>query len=592
MTLNQGLAFGILGAALVLFAWGRLRYDLVALMALLAGIAAGIVPYDQAFTGFADDIVIIVGSALIVSAAIARSGAVEAMMQPVLPWLRSPSVQVPALAGAVMLASMLSKNIGALAIFVPVALQLARRTGTPVSAMLMPMSFAALLGGLVTLVGTSPNIIVSRVREEVTGQPFGMFDYTPVGLGVALAGLAFLAIGWRLLPRNRRAGASMADAFRLADYTTEAVVPAASDAVGKTVAAIEALAEDRFRVATLMRGDRRRDPPPPATVLQAGDILLLEGEPEGIERVLARAGLALDAEKHSTSEPEEQVAVLEGVVTGDSPLIGRSPAEMRLGERAGIGLLAVSRRGQRMRDRLSAIRLRAGDVLILKGDAERVPEALAGLGILPLSQRDMALGRRRRSWWPAVILGATILALGFRLVPVQIAFFAAAVGVLLTRSMTMREAYETMEWPLLILLGALIPLSEAVRSTGGTELLAGWISPLLHGLPGIAAIALIMAIAMAVTPFLNNAATVLVMGPIAAGLAERLGVGPDAFLMAVAIGAACDFLTPIGHQCNTLVMGPGGYRFSDYPRLGAPLSLIVLAVGAPLIALVWPLMPR
>ena len=593
MTTEQAIAFGILGAALVMFAWGRLRYDLVALLALLAGIASGIVPADRAFTGFGDDIVIIVGAALVVSFAVARSGAVEAAMRPLLPVLTTPQRQVAALAAAVLVASMLSKNIGALAIFIPVALSLARRTGTPASAMLMPMSFASLLGGLVTMVGTSPNIIVSRVREEATGAPFGMFDYAPVGLGVALAGLLFLAFGWRLLPSDRRAGASMADAFRLEDYTTEAIVPEGSAAIGRTVAEVEAMAESHLRIATLLRGARlRRDPPAPAMALQAGDILILEAEPEELERVLARAGLTLDAEKHSPEAPPDDLQVVEGAITADSPLVGRSPAEARLRERFGIGLLAVSRRGRALRQRLSELRLARGDVVILKGGTEALPEALGELRILPLSERGVPLGRSRRGLVPVLILGATILALAFRLVPVPVAFFAAAVAVLAARSLTMREAYEQMEWPVLVLLGALIPLSEAVRATGGTELLAGLISPWLDGLPAVATLALIMALAMAVTPFLNNAATVLVMGPIAAGLAERMGVGPDAFLMAVAIGAACDFLTPIGHQCNTLVMGPGGYRFGDYPRLGLPLSLIVLAVGSPLLAWVWPLVPR
>ena len=592
MTLDQGLAFGILGAALALFAWGRLRYDLVALLALLAGILTGVVPADRAFRGFGDEIVVIVASALIVSAAVARSGVVEAAMRPLLPRLTTPQAQVPVLAGAVMLASMVTKNIGALALFMPVALQLARRTDTPASSLLMPMSFASLLGGLVTMVGTSPNIIVSRVREEVTGQPFAMFDYAPVGLAVALAGLAFLAFGWRLLPRKRRGAASLADAFRLEDYTTEAIVPPGSPAVGRSIAEMEAMADVQLRVVALLRGRSRRDPPPPGWVLREGDILLLEAEPEELESVVARAGLTLDAEKHSPDPPAEDLAVVEGVVTGDSPLIGVSPAEARLRERFGIGLLAVSRRGRRLRRRLSDIRLSAGDVVILKGSAEVLPEAMGDLRLLPLSQRDLPLGRSRRSLVPVLILGATVLALGLRLAPVSVAFFAAAVAVLLACSLTMREAYQALDWPVLVLLGALIPLSEAVRETGGTELLAAAISPLLEGLPGIVTIALIMALAMAVTPFLNNAATVLVMDPIAAGLAARMGIAPDAFLMAVAIGAACDFLTPIGHQCNTLVMGPGGYRFGDYPRLGLPLSLLVLAVGAPLLVLVWPLTPR
>ena len=590
MTLDQALAFTILGGALLLFVWGRLRYDLVALLALLAGILAGIIPPDQAFTGFGADIVIIVASALLVSNAVARSGAVEAAMRPVLPRLATLRSQVPVLAAAVMAASAVTKNIGALAIFMPVALQLARRTGTPLSRLLMPMSFASLLGGLATLIGTSPNIIVSHVREEVVGRPFGMFDYTPVGLGVALAGLVFLAFGWRLLPEGRRSGTSMADAFRLEDYITEARVTPDSACAGGTIGELEALADVQLRVATLIRTGLRRNAPPRDWKIQAGDTLLLEAEPEDLERVVARAGLELAGEgKAETQLPPEEVGVVEGVVTGDSPLIGQAVADARLRERFGLSLLAISRRGLRVRQRMAALRVQPGDVVILKGANDIIPEALSELRILPLSERGVPLGRSRRSLLPILVLGIAMLLVGLHMVPVAIAFFGAAVVLLLIRSMTMREAYEAMDWPVLVLLAALIPVSEAIRTTGGAELIAGWLSGAMQAMPPVAALAVVMVLAMAVTPFLNNAATVLMLGPIAAGLATRLELNPDTFLMAVAIGAACDFLTPIGHQCNTLVMGPGGYRFGDYWRLGLPLSCIVVLVGVPLLVLVWPL---
>jgi len=590
LTLDQALAFTILGGALLLFVWGRLRYDLVALLALLAGILAGIIPPDQAFTGFGADIVIIVASALLVSNAVARSGAVEAAMRPVLPRLATLRSQVPVLAAAVMAASAVTKNIGALAIFMPVALQLARRTGTPLSRLLMPMSFASLLGGLATLIGTSPNIIVSHVREEVVGRPFGMFDYTPVGLGVALAGLVFLAFGWRLLPEGRRSGTSMADAFRLEDYITEARVTPDSACAGGTIGELEALADVQLRVATLIRTGLRRNAPPRDWKIQAGDTLLLEAEPEDLERVVARAGLELAGEgKAETQLPPEEVGVVEGVVTGDSPLIGQAVADARLRERFGLSLLAISRRGLRVRQRMAALRVQPGDVVILKGANDIIPEALSELRILPLSERGVPLGRSRRSLLPILVLGIAMLLVGLHMVPVAIAFFGAAVVLLLIRSMTMREAYEAMDWPVLVLLAALIPVSEAIRTTGGAELIAGWLSGAMQAMPPVAALAVVMVLAMAVTPFLNNAATVLMLGPIAAGLATRLELNPDTFLMAVAIGAACDFLTPIGHQCNTLVMGPGGYRFGDYWRLGLPLSCIVVLVGVPLLVLVWPL---
>jgi di/tricarboxylate transporter len=586
MTFDQALAFGIVGVTIALFVHGRLPYDLVALLALLAGVVAGLIPAKDAFKGFADDIVIIVGSALLVSAAVSRSGVVETAMRPLLPWLRGPGTQVPVLAGAVMVLSAFVKNIGALALFMPVAFQLARRSGTSPSALLMPMAFASLVGGLVTLIGTSPNIIVSRMREEILGQPFGMFDFAPVGIAIAAAGLVFLSLGWRLLPRGQRPGTGMEAAFSMEAYATEARLAPDSPALGQTVAAVEAMGGGA-RVTTVIRERFRRLPAGAELVLRPGDVLILHGDPAELERLTARAGLLLAGEAHGAATDDP--GVVEGVVTADSPLLGRTAAEIDLQRRHGVALLAVSRSGQAVTRRLAVLRFRLGDVVILKGEVEQLPAILGDLRVLPLTGRDIALGQRRRSLVPALVLAGAMGLVGLNLVPVAVAFFGAAVTLLALRALAMREAYETMEWSVLVLLGALIPVSETIRTTGGTELIAGWLSVAAGLVPPLAAVALMMVAAMAVTPFLNNAATVLMMAPIAASLAERLQLSPDAFLMAVAIGAACDFLTPIGHQCNTLVMGPGGYRFGDYWRLGLPLSVIVVAVGVPMIALVWPL---
>jgi di/tricarboxylate transporter len=585
VTLDQALAFGILGITVGLFLWGRIAYDLVAMLALLAGVLVGIIPVDRAFSGFADDVVVIVASALLVSAAVARSGAVERLMRPALPYLKTTATQVPVLAGAVLVASIFTKNIGALAIFMPVALQVTRRTGTSASALLMPMAFASLIGGLITMTGTSPNIIVARVRAEVTGQPFGMFDFTPVGLGIALAGIVFLAFGWRLLPGGRRAPSDAGPAIE--DYTIEALVPEGSPLAGGDIAALTAMGEGRVGVVTVIRERFRRFLPAPGWHIRAGDVLLLQGDPEDLERMLARAGLRLAGE-----DAAQEANVVEGVVTAESPLAGETATRARLQGRFGLGLLAVSRSGQRITQRLGTLRLRAGDVLILRGSTTAIADALGELRVLPLTERAITLGRSRRSWLPLVVLLAAMVLVALHLVPVAIAFFGAAVVMLLLRRLSKHEAYDAVEWPVLVLLGALIPVSEAVQTTGGTDLIAAGLEGLVRHLPPLGALGLMMAIAMAVTPFLNNAATVLMMGPIAASLAQRLGLSPDAFLMAVAVGAACDFLTPIGHQCNTLVMGPGGYRFGDYARLGAPLTAIVLLVGVPLIALVWPLAGR
>ncbi len=591
MTLDQAFAFAIVIVMMALFVWGRLRYDLVALLALLASVAAGIVPPDRAFAGFSDDVVIIVASALLVSAAVARSGVVDIVLRWVGPYLTSTRTQVLGLVGAVTVLSAFVKNIGALAMLIPVAFQLSRRTGTSVSSLLMPMSFGSLLGGLMTLIGTSPNIIVSQMRKEISGEPFHMFDFLPVGLGLALAGVTFLAFGYRLLPPARKGTASMDAAFNIEGYTAEASVGADSPTVGKTVAELEALGEGEVNVATIIRERFRRYTPAAHWTLNAGDVLLLEGEPTALERVIAQGKLELAADESKAAQetPSEETGVIEAVVTGDSFLVGRSTAQIRLSERYQANLLAVSRSGERITHRLRSLKFRPGDVIVLQGGLDHLPDTLGELRCLPLAGRDLRLGRGRQGLVPVVVLAAAMILVALKLVPVAIAFFGAAVLLLLFGTLSLREAYEAIEWPILILLGALIPVSEAIRTTGGTELIAGWLSVATGALPSLGALALMMVVAMAVTPFLNNAATVLVMAPIGASLATTLGLAPDPFLMAVAVGAACDFLTPIGHQCNTLVMGPGGYRFGDYWRLGLPLSVIVIVVAVPLIAWVWPL---
>ena len=594
MTWQQAAAFALIGLMMVAFVWGRFRYDLVAMVTLLVAVLIGLVPADKAFSGFSDDIIAIIASALVVSAAVARSGIVERLLKPLAPWLTKTGAQVIVLTGTVALLSGFVKNIGALAMLMPVAFQLARKNETSPSMLLMPMAFGSLLGGIVTLVGTSPNILVSRVRQEITGEPFAMFDFAPVGIVLAVAGVAFLAIGWRLLPKNRKGAPSIEAAFNLEGYTTEAVVQPKTDTVGKTVAQLEKLSGSDVEVLIVVRKGGRRFAPTDGTELRAGDTLLLEGEPDALQRVVADAKLKLAPASNRKSKkeldtPADDRGVMEAVIGEDSALLGSNAMSARLYHKHGLALLAVSRAGERVTSQLRSVRFKAGDVVVLRGNLNEMPEALGELGLLPLAARTIPLGETRRSLLPVGVLAVAMLLVALGYLPIAIAFFGTAVLLLLFRSITLKEAYAAVDWPILILIGALIPVSDTLRTTGGTEIIAALLSRAGDYLNGPAALVAIMIAAMAVTPFLNNAATVLVMGPIAAAFAQKLGYRPDPFLMAVAIGAACDFLTPIGHQSNTLVMGPGGYRFGDYWRLGLPLSLLVIAIGVPLIAFFWPL---
>ena len=588
MTLDQVFVFAILVGMIGLFIWDRIRYDLVALIALLAAVATGVVQTKNAFSGFADPVLVIIASALVMSAAIGKSGVVQAILRPISAHLGSTTMQVAVLAGTVTALSGFMKNIGAVAIFLPVALQISRRTGTAASQLLMPLSFGSLLGGLTTLIGTSPNIIASRVREEMTGEPFRMFDYFPVGACLSVIGVIFLAFGWRLLPK-RGGGRSAEELFQVAHYTSEATLPKGSGFVGKTVEALEALGEGELKITAVSREKRRRYVPEPHWTLIEGDVLVMTSDPHTLQKVVASAGLELVGSKEigANEKSAEELGAVEAVVTSNSIMVGATPAQLRLRDRFGVNLLAVG--GRRTNVRLRRVTFRVGDVVVLQGELARMPDTLEALGCLPLAERKLDLGRPRRALLPVAILAVAMGSVAAGLVPVEIAFLTAALLVALLKLLTLREVYDAVEWPILVLYGALIPVSDALRTTGGTDLIAAALFGAMQSLPALGALAVVMVGAMAVTPFLNNAATVLMLGPIAASLAQRLGLTVDPFLMAVAIGAGCDFLTPIGHQCNTLVMGPGNYRFRDYSRLGLPLSTIVVVVGVPLIAFFWPL---
>ncbi len=593
MTFQQGLALGVIGGAVALFAWGRFRYDIVALGALLVGLLTGLVPAKAAFSGFTSDVVVIIATALVVSAAIARSGVIEVALAPLLSRLKTPATQAPALAAATGLLSMPTKNVGALAILMPVALQLARRTGTSPSSLLMPMSFMSLLGGLVTLVGTSTNIIVSQVREETLGKPFEMFDFAPVGLTLAAIGFVFVAFGWRLLPRDRQGAAGMDEAVAGGAYSTEATVPQDWPESLATISDLK-LSGDSVKLTALITVRERRAKLLPDARIQPGDVLVLEGEEENLDRLFARVPLrpARQGEEVEKSEASEEMRSVETVIQTDSVLVGASAHRMRLRDEYGVSLLAVRRDGERFADRLRDITLRAGDVLVLQAGERALPGAMKTLGVLPLAERTVRLGGAKRRYSPLIILAVAMVLVAFKVTPVATAFFGAAVVIIATGGLSMREAYGSLEGQVLVLIGALTPLSEAVRHTGATDLIAGGLAQALHGAPALLSLGALMVTAMACSPFLHNAPTVLVLGPIGVALAQRLHLNADPFLMAVATGAGCDFLTPIGHQCNTLVMGPGGYRFSDYWRLGLPLSVLVIALGTPLIAMVWPLAAR
>ncbi|MBX3479072.1 MAG: SLC13 family permease [Caulobacter sp.] len=590
MTVQQGLSFGLVGLTVIAFIWGRWRYDLVALGALAIGVAIGVVPVKNAFDGFANDIVIIIGSALVLSAAVARSGLVDTLLAPLVPQLKTERSQVPVFSAVTAVLSMLSKNVGALALMMPSALQIAKRTKVPASRLLMPMSFASLVGGLAVLVGTSPNIIVSEVRASATGEAFGMFDYMPVGGLLTVIAILYVTFAYRLLPRDRKAAIDIDAALASKAYMTEVEAPEDWTFKSDRVADINNFGDGSTRVVSILRDRKRISGPHANRLIHPGDTLVLEGEEQELNELIVRAGFKLSLADRPVvlAEPTDEVRVVEAVIGPQSELIGASARSVSLNEAYGVNLLGLSRAGHRMTGPISKARLKGGDLLVLQGSEQGLPMALQALGLLPLAERAVRLGGIRHAFAPAAILLAAMVLVATGVAPVAGAFFAAAVAVVAVGALKMREAYAALDAPLLILVACLIPVSDAIQTSGGSDLIAHALSGAFHGLPPLLTLTAMMLVAMIATPFLNNAATVLIVAPIGMGLAKQLGLSADPFLMAVAVGAGCDFLTPVGHQCNTLIMGPGGYRFGDYARLGAPLSLLILLVAPLLISVFWP----
>jgi di/tricarboxylate transporter len=592
LTTEQIILFALLVVLFAMLAWGRWRYDVVAFATLLAAVLCGLVPAREAFAGFGHPATVTVALVLVISHALAGAGATDALVKLALYTADRLSLHVASLAGLGGVLSGFMNNIGTLGLMMPVALQSARKAERSPALLLMPLSFGTILGGLITLIGTPPNIIIAAYRGQVSGQPFSMFDFTPVGSVTALAGIVFLAsIGWRLVPERAIKRSVAEDIFGIEDYVTEARVKEDSKAAGLTLAEAAEETEDvDAQIVGLIRGDKDQLRLRSREMLRPGDLLLIEAGPEAIDQFVSDLGLDYSgprkARESLTQTPDAGLAEI--VVAPGSPIEGRTVSSLRLQHRFGASLLAVSRQGQPHRGRLRNFRFRVGDVLLLHGDAERLPDAAAALGCLPLAERKLSFGLRGKAPWLVGVFAAAVASAGFGLVSMPIALALAVSAIVAGGLMPLRELYTGIDWPVIVLLGALIPVGNALQTTGTTEVIASAIVGLTADFAPVVILVLLMVITMTLSDILNNAATAVVMGPIGFSIAERLGVDSDPFLMAVALGASCAFLTPIGHQNNALIMGPGGYEFGDYWRMGLPLELIVVAVATPMILLVWP----
>ncbi|MFT5470963.1 MAG: di/tricarboxylate transporter [Verrucomicrobiales bacterium] len=602
-----------------MFVWGRWRHDMVALGSLLACVLTGLLPPAEAFAGFGHPAVITVACVLILSGALQSSGAVDALAQRVLPTSAGPTLTIAALTGLGAILSAFMNNVGAMALLMPVATRVAAKQNLPPGKVLMPLAFGTILGGMTTLIGTPPNLIVSGFRAETGTGGFGMFDFTPVGLAVAAGGVLFVAlIGWRLVPAREQAGA---EGFDIGAYLTEARVTEGSKALGKTVREIEQMLDETdAQVVGVIHNEIRVARPDPGQVLQAGDVLVIEAEPESLASVLSSLGLNLEEDSHkqpespdvAESQPDkggtndenektenaageeiqaaaDEIALIELVVRPDAALISRSATDIHLRNRYGINFLAFSRHGRRSVRRLRSELFRAGDVLLMQGAPEAVLGFASEFGCVPLEQRSIRIPDKRRAIAATAIMAAAIAGAAFGLLPAAISFAAGVLAATAFRVIPLRTVYDAIDWPVIVLLAALFPIASVMASTGAADQVARLLLENVAQGHAILGLTVILVLTMTLSDFMNNAATAAVMCPIAISTATQLGAKTDPFLMAVAIGASCAFLTPIGHQNNTLIMGPAGLRFGDYWKLGLPLEILVVVIGVPTILLVWPL---
>ena len=586
--------FAVLAASLVLFVFGKWRYDVVAILALLVLAIAGIVPAAEAYKGFGHPAVITVAAVLVLSRALYNSGVVDVIAA----WYsRIPdllTVRVAALSGMTAFLSAFMNNVGAVSLLLPVVVRVSNRSEHPPSRFLMPLAFASLLGGLSTLIGTPPNLIISKFREDQLGVPFQMFDFTLVGLAITVAGVSFLAlVGWRFIP-SRRAPLTLGDTLDVENYMTEVRVPENSRFVGMLLRDIEESANEEVTIAGLLHRGLVYPAPSSFQIIDANDVLIIEADPDDLKTFVDNTGFELEGSRDFQEEIKqtlgsEDVSIVEAIAVPESPVLGKTARDLHLHAEYGVNLLGVSRQGQRIIRRLSRIDFRVGDVLLIQGQDEVVQTALPRLGLLPLAQRELRIGQQRRLFFPIAVFTGALLLTSFGLLSVQVSFVTAIAILVLTRFVTLQDAYQAIDWPIIVLLGAMIPVGVALETTGGAERIAGTLADLGAFLPPWAMLGTLLVTTLLLSAIINNAAAVILMAPISISVAQALGASLDPFLMAVAIGGSSAFLTPIGHQSNTIVMGPGGYHFVDYFIVGLPLVIVIVAVAIPAIMWVWPL---
>ena len=589
---DQIIVIFVILLSLTLFIEAKLRYDLVALIALLMITLSGIVSAEDAFVGFSHPAVITVVAVLVVSRGLINAGAMEPVTALVSSLSGGIVTKLMVLMGITAFFSSFMNNVGALALTMPIAMTVAKQNDISPSFLLMPVAYASLLGGLVTEIGTPPNLIISMYRQELLGTPFHFFDFAPVGLGLAVVGIIFVGlIGYRLIP-NRKSKSDLDTLFKVDDYLSEIIIPEGSKLAGKSLIEFSQLHGLEINILSIIRNKVNIVAPHARETLEARDLLVIKIDPSELTKLIEKTDAILKGAKSRGDYSIKDYALWEIVIKDDSPLIGQTAKTINLRNAYNVNLVAISRQGQQNRERLGETIFKPGDILLLQAADQNIRNVLTRLKGLPLAERGLQINlgkfKKKRILGLGIFL-VSIIMTSLGLVPVQLSFTLAAVTMVLFKIMTLKEAYESIEWPVIFMLGAMLPLGEALQSTGAADTIASLLLLTQRVFSPELLVGLLMLVTMLLTNLINNAAAAVLMAPIGISLAMGLGVSIDPMLMAVAVGSSCAFMTPIGHQSNTLIMGPGGYHFGDYWKMGLPVTLILLIIGTPLILIFWPL---
>ena len=579
----------IILALLGFLIWGKWRYDGVTLTALAVMVLLGLVPAKEAFLGFGHPAVITVALVLLISKALEKSGFIN-MIGDIL--RRNISGEFQFLALLMLVAGFLSSfmnNIGAMAMLLPVTIGIAQKMEWNPSKFLMPLAFASILGGMNTKIGTPPNIIISEFREDNVGRAFEFFDFAYAGFPVSFIGILFIAfLGWRLV-KLREEGSEQRPLVDIQEYLIEMTIGEESNLVGKRIHELTSeLGPDNVLMGVVSDKGTIRKPHHRET-FEASQILVLKISPDDVAGIQTEFGLIIDPELEEQTQQGE-LGEIEAMITPRSRLIGRKFNYFKRMTTGVLSLLGLWRQGTKLRRRLSREIFKAGDVLLLssRDTDERAAEKLELLGLMPLWQRELDVVRdTSRVWQALLIFVIALIAVIFFDINIIVAFLLCVLAYAARRLLTGDGMYRHIEWPVVVMLGAMIPIGGALTSSGLTVTSANFITTYLSDVNIAWVLIVILVFTMFISDLINNAATAVIMAPVSMQVANQMGQPIEPFLMAVAVGASCAFLSPIGHQCNTLVMGPGNYRFADYWKLGLPLEILIVCISIPVIMTIW-----